>query len=150
MKNKNAVIYAIAAAVFYALNVPCSKLLLDKVSPTFMAGLLYLGAGIGVGMLMSVVLCKSISRRKYCSDYHNKKCGDISSSQLLMEQNKRQERSDEWCDCIVSACFSSSQVFLRPDISEDAQSVCNKSKQECRQYVSEIRQFFANYHRYYH
>ena len=51
MKNKNAVIYAIAAAVFYALNVPCSKLLLDKVSPTFMAGLLYLGAGIGVGIM---------------------------------------------------------------------------------------------------
>lgn len=51
MKNKNAVIYAIAAAMFYALNVPCSKLLLDKVAPTFMAGLLYLGAGIGVGIM---------------------------------------------------------------------------------------------------
>ena len=46
-----AVCYAIAAAVFYALNVPCSKLLLDKVAPTFMAAFLYLGAGIGVGIM---------------------------------------------------------------------------------------------------
>ena len=53
MKNDKAtaVCYAIAAAVFYALNVPCSKLLLDKIAPTFMAALLYLGAGIGVGIM---------------------------------------------------------------------------------------------------
>ena len=47
----SAICYAIAAAVFYALNVPCSKLLLDHVAPTFMAAFLYLGAGIGVGMM---------------------------------------------------------------------------------------------------
>ena len=46
-----AICYAIAAAVFYAMNVPCSKLLLDKIAPTFMAAFLYIGAGIGVGML---------------------------------------------------------------------------------------------------
>ncbi|WP_294753505.1 DMT family transporter [uncultured Ruminococcus sp.] len=53
MKNEKAaaVCYAIAAAVFYALNVPCSKLLLDKITPTFMAALLYLGAGAGVGIM---------------------------------------------------------------------------------------------------
>lgn len=53
MKNEKAaeVCYAIAAAVFYALNVPCSKLLLDKITPTFMATLLYLGAGAGVGIM---------------------------------------------------------------------------------------------------
>ena len=50
-KNINAIIYALAAAVFYALNVPCSKLLLGHIPPTFMAGLLYLGAGIGVGVM---------------------------------------------------------------------------------------------------
>ena len=43
--------YAIAAAVFYALNVPCSKLLLEAVEPTYMAAFLYLGAGLGVGIL---------------------------------------------------------------------------------------------------
>lgn len=53
MKNKNltAVIYALAAALFYAVNVPCSKLLLDHVSPTLMAAFLYLGAGLGVGIM---------------------------------------------------------------------------------------------------
>ncbi|MBQ7989978.1 MAG: DMT family transporter [Oscillospiraceae bacterium] len=46
-----AVCYAIAAAAFYALNVPCSKLLLDKIAPTYMAAFLYLGAGAGVGIM---------------------------------------------------------------------------------------------------
>ena len=50
-EKAKAVLYAIAAAVFYALNVPCSKLLLDKIAPTYMAAFLYLGAGIGVGIM---------------------------------------------------------------------------------------------------
>ncbi len=45
------IIYALAAAVFYALNVPCSKILLAKVPPVSMAGLLYIGAGLGVAIL---------------------------------------------------------------------------------------------------
>lgn len=53
MRNKNisAVAYALAAAFFYALNVPCSKLLLEEIPPTFMAAFLYLGAGLGVGAM---------------------------------------------------------------------------------------------------
>ena len=51
-KNKNiAVLYALAAAVFYALNVPCSKLLLAHIEPTVMAAFLYFGAGFGVGIM---------------------------------------------------------------------------------------------------
>lgn len=50
-KNTTAVFYAILAAVFYALNTPFSKLLLDKVPTTFMASFLYLGAGAGVGIM---------------------------------------------------------------------------------------------------
>ena len=46
-----AIIYAISAAAFYALNVPCSKILLSELSPVFLAGLLYLGAGTGVGII---------------------------------------------------------------------------------------------------
>ncbi len=45
------VLYALLAAVFYAVNTPLSKLLLDHVAPTFMAAFLYLGAGLGVGIL---------------------------------------------------------------------------------------------------
>ena len=46
-----AIIYAFLAAVFYAINVPLSKLLLAHMEPTLMAGLLYLGAGIGIGAM---------------------------------------------------------------------------------------------------
>ena len=46
-----AILYALFAAIFYAINVPVSKLLLTRVPPTIMAGLLYLGAGIGGGIL---------------------------------------------------------------------------------------------------
>ena len=50
-ENRKAVIYAVAAALFYALNVPCSKMLLLGVPPTCMAGFLYMGAGVGVGIM---------------------------------------------------------------------------------------------------
>ena len=45
------IIYALLAADFYAVNVPASKVLLHTVGPTTMAALLYLGAGIGIGIL---------------------------------------------------------------------------------------------------
>ncbi|MBQ9625193.1 MAG: DMT family transporter, partial [Clostridia bacterium] len=53
MKNKKliAIFYAFLAAVFYAVNTPFSKILLQNIAPTFMASLLYLGAGIGVGLM---------------------------------------------------------------------------------------------------
>ena len=51
-KNRiHAIFYALLAAIFYAVNVPVSKILLKDVGPTTMAALLYLGAGIGIGIL---------------------------------------------------------------------------------------------------
>ena len=50
-KRMIAIGYAILAAVFFAVNVPVSKVLLREVGPTTMAALLYLGAGVGIGML---------------------------------------------------------------------------------------------------
>lgn len=47
-KNIKALFLAFLAAILYAINSPISKLLLDKVNPTFMASFLYLGAGLGV------------------------------------------------------------------------------------------------------
>jgi len=46
-----AILYAFMAAVFFAINTPLSKILLANVTPTFMAAFLYLGAGIGVGVM---------------------------------------------------------------------------------------------------
>ncbi len=42
---------AFLAAVFYAISIPASKILLRDVGPTTMAALLYLGAGIGIAGL---------------------------------------------------------------------------------------------------
>ena len=39
------------SAVFYALSIPFSKLLLQYVPSTMMAGLLYIGAGLGMGAI---------------------------------------------------------------------------------------------------
>jgi len=58
MSKIKAIVYALLAAVFYAVNIPVSKLLLREVGPTTMAALLYLGAGIGIGIM-------SLLRRKY-------------------------------------------------------------------------------------
>lgn len=51
MSRVKAIIYALLAAVFYAVNVPLSKILLQHIGSTMMAALLYLGAGIGIGVL---------------------------------------------------------------------------------------------------
>ena len=51
MNKVKPILYALLAAVFYAVNVPASKVLLQRVGPTTMAALLYLGAGIGIGIL---------------------------------------------------------------------------------------------------
>ena len=46
-----AILSAFLAALFYAINIPASKVLLRDVGPTTMAALLYLGAGIGIAVL---------------------------------------------------------------------------------------------------
>lgn len=51
MKTTKPVVLALLAAVFYAFNTPFSKLLLNEIPSTLMAGLLYLGAGLGIGIL---------------------------------------------------------------------------------------------------
>ncbi len=58
MTKTRAIIYALLAAAFYAINIPFSKLILGYVEPTMMAALLYLGAGIGM-LLLSRSMGKS-------------------------------------------------------------------------------------------
>lgn len=49
MKEKNfAALSAFLAAALYAINIPFSKLLLEKIGAVMMASLLYLGAGLGM------------------------------------------------------------------------------------------------------
>jgi len=48
---KKGILLAVLAAALYALNSPLSKLLLDYMPSTLMAGFLYLGAGIGMSVV---------------------------------------------------------------------------------------------------
>lgn len=55
-RQNTAIFMAILAAALYALNSPLSKLLLLDVSSKMMAALLYLGAGIGMGLVRLIQL----------------------------------------------------------------------------------------------
>ncbi len=46
--RRKGIAFAILAAALYAINAPFSKILLDFMPPTVMAGLLYVGAGVGM------------------------------------------------------------------------------------------------------
>ena len=63
-KRIRAIVLALLAAVFYAVNVPFSKVLLESIGPTFLAALLYLGAGIGVAALYALGGKKRESAKK--------------------------------------------------------------------------------------
>ena len=50
-KNLKASIFAILAALLYSFSSPFSKVLLSSFPPTLLAGVLYLGAGIGTSTI---------------------------------------------------------------------------------------------------
>ena len=58
-KKLIAIVFAIMAALLYAINIPISKVLLNYISPTMMASYLYLGAGIGIGILYLITKKKT-------------------------------------------------------------------------------------------
>ncbi len=53
---------AVLAASLYAINAPCSKILLEYMSETLMAGFLYIGAGVGMGI---IALIRKIGKSKF-------------------------------------------------------------------------------------
>ena len=52
--NRRGILLAILAAALYAISTPFSKLLLDAIPSTLLAGLLYLGAGLGMAVIALV------------------------------------------------------------------------------------------------
>lgn len=58
-----ATLFAVLAAILYAINVPFSKMLMTKIAPTIQAGFLYLGAGIGISILSLLFRKKEESER---------------------------------------------------------------------------------------
>ena len=56
MSSKNhAIFFAVLAAALYAISTPASKLLLNHIPSTILAGLLYLGAGSGMAVFRWVL-----------------------------------------------------------------------------------------------
>ena len=51
MTKGKAIRYAVYAALLYAISTPFSKILMEKIPPVFMAGLLYLGAALGMSII---------------------------------------------------------------------------------------------------
>jgi drug/metabolite transporter (DMT)-like permease len=64
MENKFvSIFYAILAALCYGISTPASKLLLKNISPVFIAGLLYTGAGFGM-LLVNIFRNKRIPSKE--------------------------------------------------------------------------------------
>ena len=61
---KKGIIFAVLAAALYAINAPFSKVLLDFMPPTLMAGFLYIGAGIGMLLIAIIRKIRGISHKE--------------------------------------------------------------------------------------
>ena len=57
---KSGVIYALAAATLFGASTPFAKLLVGQIPPIILAGLLYLGSGIG--LLSWLLAAKTVHR----------------------------------------------------------------------------------------
>lgn len=58
---RTGILLAVLAAALYSVNAPLSKLLLDYMPSTLMAGFLYLGAGVGMG---AIALVRRVAKRQ--------------------------------------------------------------------------------------
>ena len=65
---KKGIAFAILAAALYAVNAPFSKILLDCIPPTLMAGFLYVGAGIGMIIIALVRKIRKIGIAVHCGN----------------------------------------------------------------------------------
>ena len=54
MNIDRGVIAAIAAAILFGLSTPLAKMLVGELSPLWLAGLLYLGSGLGLAVLLGL------------------------------------------------------------------------------------------------
>ncbi len=61
-KSARAVLFAVLAAVLFGICSPVSKLLLNVLPPTFLAALLYLGAGFGMALVQSAGVLRKRQR----------------------------------------------------------------------------------------
>lgn len=65
-ERRKAGVYAFLAAAFYAVSTPVAKTLLQSVGAIVLAGLLYLGAGLGMLLLRAVRRGAGIKAARSC------------------------------------------------------------------------------------
>ena len=63
-KIKKGIAFAILAAALYSINAPFSKILLEFIPPTLMAGFLYVGAGIGIAFIALIRKIKNYETKE--------------------------------------------------------------------------------------
>lgn len=61
---KTGIFLAVLAAALYAINAPLSKIMLDFMPPTLMAGFLYIGAGVGMILIALVRRIQKTGKRE--------------------------------------------------------------------------------------
>lgn len=64
--RKRGIAFAILAAALYAVNAPFSKILLEFMPPTLMAGFLYVGAGAGMVCIALIRKLRKAETRELC------------------------------------------------------------------------------------
>lgn len=85
MKNsdyRKGIFLAIAAAAFYAVNSPLSKILLEFMPPTLMAGFLYVGAGVG---MLFIALFRKLNKTKATESRLTKKELPYTVAMILLD-----------------------------------------------------------------
>ncbi len=79
---KTGILFAIIAAALYAINSPISKIILDYLPPTVLAGFLYLGAGLG----MTIVACfRQLGKQKSSEKSLSKKELPYTIAMILLD-----------------------------------------------------------------
>lgn len=71
MSKSKAIIYALLAAAFYAVNVPVSKLLLSQVGPTMMAALVIMAVGASVAAADTLIHSHEHEHQHTYTHFHN-------------------------------------------------------------------------------
>lgn len=61
---KTGILLAVLAAALYAINSPLSKILLEYMPSTLMAGFLYVGAGLGMGIIAVIRKARKKQKRE--------------------------------------------------------------------------------------
>ena len=59
--GRRAIVLALAAAALFGLSAPAGKLLLARIDPWLLAGLLYAGSGLGLGLVLMVRRARATS-----------------------------------------------------------------------------------------